>query len=187
MAEFTRHTAETASPEATALIEQSQKAYGMLPNLHAVLAESPETYRSYVDLSKAFGASSFSAAERHTVMLAINVENRCHYCVPAHTFLAHKDGVSETITDALRADQPIADEKLETLRQFAKSMVVKRGFVDPSEIDAFLAAGFTKRNVFEVILAISYKTISNYVNHVAATPVDAPFAKYAWDAPTTAG
>lgn len=37
-----------------------------------------------------------------------------------------------------------------------------------------------KRNVFDVILGLSHKVISNYVNHIADTPVDAPFAKFDW-------
>lgn len=180
MADFTRYTAETASGEAKPLIEASQQAYGMLPNLHAVLAESPETYKAYQQLQQLFTETSFSAAERHVVWLAINVANSCHYCVPAHSFLAKKDGVPEDVIAALRDNRPIADERLEALRRFTIAVVEKRGFVDPAEVDAFLVAGFTKRNVFEVLLGVAHTVISNYTNHIAETPVDAPFAAYEW-------
>lgn len=181
MANFTRHTIETAPEDAKPMLEASQKSYGMIPNLHAVLAESPETYEAYQTLNKLFSSSSLSVEERHVVWLTINVENQCHYCVPAHTFLAKKDDVGDDIIDALREDRELPDERLEALRQFTKAMTVKRGFVDEAEIDAFLDAGFTKRNVFDVILGLSHKVISNYTNHVAETPVDAPFAKFGWN------
>jgi AhpD family alkylhydroperoxidase len=36
------------------------------------------------------------------VWQAINVENECHYCVPAHTGIAKMMKVSDDITQALR-------------------------------------------------------------------------------------
>jgi len=180
MAEFTRYTPETASAEAKPLLETSQAAYGMIPNLHAVLAESPEIYEAYGMLQDLFKRSSLSTHEQHVVWLAINVANACHYCVPAHSFLAEKDGVPADVIQSLRDNRPIADARLEALRRFAIAMVEKRGFLEPAEVDAFLEAGFTKRNVLDVLLGVSHKVISNYTNHIAQTPVDAPFAAYDW-------
>jgi hypothetical protein len=34
--------------------------------------------------------------------------------------------------------------------------------------------------LLEIILGLSQKTISNYANHIANTPVDAGFQKFAW-------
>ncbi|WP_237156694.1 hypothetical protein [Photobacterium leiognathi] len=50
--EFTYYNAETAPEESKALVEQSLKGFGMLPNLHAVLAEAPATYEAYNCLSR---------------------------------------------------------------------------------------------------------------------------------------
>ncbi|MGF1447482.1 MAG: carboxymuconolactone decarboxylase family protein [Pikeienuella sp.] len=180
MTDFTRYTIETATAEAKPLLEGSLKAYGMIPNLHAVLAESPEIYEAYRELNRLFAASSLSTVETHVVWLTLNVYHRCHYCVPAHTFLAYKDGVSEEIVTALREERELPDARLEALRQFTLAVARERGFVAPETVDAFIAAGFTKRNVFDVILGLSHKVISNYVNHIVDTPVDAPFAKFDW-------
>jgi alkylhydroperoxidase family enzyme len=49
-----------------------------------------------------------------------------------------------------------------------------------SDIANFLTAGYTKAQVLEVILGISFKTLSNYVNHVTETPLDDAFATQAW-------
>jgi len=180
MTDFTRHTPDSAPADSRPMLETSQKNYGMIPNLHAVLAESPQIYEAYQTLQKLFTESSHGTTERHVVWLTINVEHACHYCVPAHTFLAKKDGVDEATIEALRNDRPIADDRLEALRQFTKAMVLKRGNVGDAEIEPFLAAGFTKRNVLDVLLGVSHKVISNYTNHFAETPVDAPFAAYDW-------
>ena len=36
------------------------------------------------------------------------------------------------------------------------------------------------------MLGLAHKVISNYTNHVAETPVDAAFEKFAWEKPTAA-
>lgn len=183
MAEFPVHTRDSAPQAAQPLIDSSVARYGMLPNLHAVLATAPEAYEAYETLGRLFGATSLSAAERHVVWLTINVVNRCHYCVPAHTMLALKDGVPRPVVDALRNGTALPDARLQALSHFTRSLVLARGDVAPAAVDAFLAAGFTERNVLEIVLGIAQKTLSNYTNHLAKTEVDPPFAAHDWTPP----
>ncbi len=48
------------------------------------------------------------------------------------------------------------------------------------QLGEIFAAGYGQQQVLEVILGLSQKVISNYVNHVAHTPVDKVFEKFAW-------
>jgi len=180
LAEFTLHTKETAPAESLPLFEASEKAFGMIPNLHAVMAESPQHLEAYQKLHELFQETSLSTAEQTVVWLAINVEHGCHYCVPAHTAIAHMQKVDGEVIEALRSGSRIADAKLEALRQFTLKVVRQRGNVTDSDVDAFLAAGFTKRQVLDIVLGLAQKVMSNYVNHLANTPVDTPFRKYDW-------
>ncbi|MGB2685191.1 MAG: carboxymuconolactone decarboxylase family protein, partial [Olleya sp.] len=41
-------------------------------------------------------------------------------------------------------------------------------------------AGYGEQQVLEIILGLSQKVISNYTNHIANTPVDEAFQKFAW-------
>jgi len=84
------------------------------------------------------------------------------------------------VTDAIRNDLPIADSKLEALRVFTTKVVDQRGWVSEEDIQAFVQAGYNKQQIIEVILGVSVKTLSNYVNHISQTPVDDAFAKRAW-------
>lgn len=45
---------------------------------------------------------------------------------------------------------------------------------------AFFDAGYNNRQVLEVILVLSQKVMSNYINHIAETPIDEPFKKFSW-------
>ncbi len=115
------------------------------------------------------------------MLLAVSRENGCTYCVAAHSFIADKmSGVPEAVTNAIRDGQPIPDARLAALHDFTRTMVIKRGLPDKTDVSAFLAAGYSERQILEVVLAIAVKTLSNYANHLFHTPVDGMFAGRAW-------
>jgi alkylhydroperoxidase family enzyme len=100
--------------------------------------------------------------------------------VPAHTGIAKMMKVSDDITDALRDEKPLPNDRLEALRTFTLAMMNKRGNVSEEDLQAFHDAGYSRQQVLEVILGLSQKTLSNYTNHIAETPVDKPFEKFRW-------
>ncbi|WP_286978172.1 carboxymuconolactone decarboxylase family protein [Pseudomonas sp.] len=181
MSTFKLHDQNTAPEASKPLLENSQKAFGMVPALHAVMAESPGLLEGYQVLHNLFLNSSFTAEEQTVVWQSINVEHNCHYCVPAHTGIAKAMKVSDEISNALRDETPLPTPKLEALRDFTLAMVRQRGELKTSQIEDFYAAGFSQQNVLEVILALSQKVMSNYTNHVAQTPIDAAFKSFAWE------
>lgn len=180
MTKFTLHTEESAPDGSKELLAASKKANGMLPGLHAVMAEAPGLLSAYQQVHELFVNSSFDKDELTVVWQTINVEHACHYCVPAHTAIAKSMGVSDEISDALRDETELPNERLEALRTFTLSVVRNRGNVDDSAVQAFLDAGYTKRQVLEVVLGLAQKVMSNYTNHLADTPVDSVFNKFEW-------
>ncbi|MGK0500587.1 MAG: putative peroxidase-related enzyme [Oceanicoccus sp.] len=175
---FTLHTTDTAVAVASAELEQSKKAFGFIPNLHAVLAEAPNVLKAYKDLHALFQNSSFNNEELTVVWQAINVENECHYCVPAHTGIAHMMNVDSAIIDALSNNTELPSAKLQALKDTTLALLRNRGHLNASELEAFNAAGYGNQQLLEIILGIAQKTISNYSNHLANTPVDVPFQKF---------
>ena len=174
------HSIETAPEGSKASLEGSVKSFGMLPNLHGVLASSPNTLEAYKTLHGLFQNSSFDNEELTVVWQSINVEHECHYCVPAHTAIAHMMEVDAALTEALRNSTALPNEKLQILQNTTLSIVRNRGRISDSELEAFYAAGYKESHVLEIILGIAQKTISNYTNHIANTPVDEPFQKFTW-------
>jgi len=172
---------ETNAPETSKeLLLDSKKRNGMIANLHGIMAAAPELLIGYRQLNDLFIASSLSSEEITVVWQTVNVENDCHYCVPAHTLIAKGMKVDDAITEALRNETPLPNARLEALRDFTLSIVRNAGRVDDDKVQAFLDAGFTKRNILEVILGFSQKVMSNYTNHLADTPIDKPFEKFVW-------
>ena len=180
MTDFTLYTADNAPQDSKPLLGKSVEAFGMVPGLHAVMAEAPGLLAGYQVLHQLFLDSSFDDEETTVVWQTINVEHNCHYCVPAHTGIAKSMKVDDAIIEALRNETPLPTERLEALRTFTLAVVRERGFVDDATVQTFLDAGYTKRNVLEVILGLSQKVMSNYTNHLAETPIDEPFKKFEW-------
>lgn len=180
MPEFTLHDETTAPEGSKVLLGQSKKAYGMIPGLHAVMAEAPGLLEAYKIVHELFANSTFDKDELTVVWQTVNVEHGCHYCVPAHTGIAKSMDVSDDISNALRDETPLPNARLEALRDFTLNVIRNRGQVDGDAVKAFLDAGFTKRQILEVILGISQKVMSNYTNHIADTPVDAAFQAFEW-------
>ena len=180
MTEFTKHDENTAPEGSKALLAKSKAAFGRIPGLHATMAEAPGLLEAYQVAHQHFAATNFDKDEITVVWQTINVENGCGYCVPAHTGIAKAMGVDDAITEALRNEAPLPNARLEALRDFTLLIVRDRGHVDDAAVKAFLDASFTKRNILEVVLGYAQKIMSNYTNHLAKTPVDAAFEKFAW-------
>lgn len=180
MKNFDLHNVESAAEEAKPLLQNSINTFGMIPNLHAVMAESPQLLEGYQRLHSLAQNTSFNADELTVVWQSINVEHNCHYCVPAHTAIAKGMKVNDDITDALRNQSTLPTTKLEVLRDTTLFIVRERGVIDDATVQRFIEAGFTRQNLLEIILILSQKVMSNYVNHLADTPIDEAFQPFSW-------
>ncbi|MEU7531159.1 carboxymuconolactone decarboxylase family protein [Saccharothrix sp. NPDC042600] len=180
MAEFTLHDETTAPEESRPHLVAAKKRMGFVTTLNAVMAESPELLAGYNALAEQFTKSSLPGPAKHVVWITASVVNGCEYCVAAHSTVALKNGVDAAVVEALRAGKPLADGGLEAVRALTESMVADRGWVSDEQVESFLAAGYTRRHVLDVVLGVGMKTLSNYTNHIAHTPLDAAWADQTW-------
>lgn len=185
MSSFKLHTLDSAPAGSLPILDAANKGLGFIPNLYAHLAESPATLQAYKQLGALLEQSAFTPEEQQIILLSVSVENRCEYCVAAHSFLARNmvKVAGDTIT-ALRNGQALPTAKLNALTSFTRAVVRERGWVaDSKELKDFFAAGYTQQHALEVVLGVTMKTLSNYANHLTHTPLDAAFAGEAWKAP----
>ena len=177
--DFTLYTQEDVKDEAKALFENSMKAYGMVPNLHAVMAESPQLLDAYQKIGDLFQQTSFNVDELTVIWQTINIEHKCHYCVPAHTAVAHMLEADPEITENLKAGKALSSPKLQALHETTLALTKNRGVISDEQKHAFYVAGYGNQQLLEIVLGLAQKVMSNYTNHLADTPLDEPFKKFA--------
>ena len=180
---FKLHDTENAPKASADILDGVQQAWGFIPNLHRVLAESPAALEAYATLWGIAEKTSFSPVERNIAYLSIIYENECTYCMAGHTNLSRMAKVDDASIEAIREGKALADPKLEALRKFAALVTRNRGVLSEADVDAFKAAGYTNQSVLDVLVLAATKLISNYTNHLAHTTLDSFMAGAGWTAP----
>lgn len=173
---FTIYNTANAPDESKPMLNAAKEKFGFLPNLLGEFAESPAVLEGYLKLNEIIGKTDFSIKEQQVAILTVSVENECHYCTAVHsTILRNQINVANEIVDAVRSGGIVPEEKLNALVTYVRKAVKQRGFLKDEDLQAFLNAGYTKKQALEVNLIIALKTISNYTNHLADTPLDEAF------------
>ncbi len=174
--DFTIYNIHNAPEESKPLLNAAKEKLGFVPNLFGEFAEAPAVLESYLKLDEIVGKTSFSTKEQQLAILAVSLENGCNYCSAIHsTVLKNQLNVREEIVNAVREGETLPDGRLNALVNYARTVVEKRGHVSEADLQAFIDAGYTKRNVLEINTIVALKTISNYTNHIANTPLDEAF------------
>lgn len=172
---------ETTAPEAAReTLAGLKKSYGFIPNILGELAGNPAVLEAYLTLGKLAGKAGFTPLELQVAQITVSVENECHFCVAAHSATAKAQKLDDAVIAAVRERRPIADARLEALRVFTRKVVVLRGFVSDADAAAFKAAGWSDSDILGVVLVAAMKSITNYVNHIAETPLNAEFEAFSW-------
>lgn len=110
------------------------------------------------------------------MLLTASVVNECSYCTAAHSTVAKGMlKVPDSVVAAVRAQQPVADPKLNALVNLTREFVQSRGHVSPATVESFLNAGFHRDQIGEVLVGVALKTMSNYTHHLAPVEIDSAF------------
>jgi alkylhydroperoxidase family enzyme len=180
MANYPVHTIASAPAKSKPALEQLQKAFGVLPNLPAVIANSPKLINSLVGMFQQVHSPGLTEAENQIVLLTDAVTNSSTYGVAFHTALALQQGVSPEETGAIRERRVPGDSRFAALSTLARALIEKRGHLSEQDLESFFAAGFTKEQVFEVVAIVAASTITNYAGNIANPPLEDSFRQHAW-------
>lgn len=178
---FPIHSLQTAPEGSQSTLREIEKAYRFIPNLFGMLAESPLAVSAYAQLNGLIqSAATLTPQEQQVVMLSISGANGCKYCMAAHSAVAAMVQTPAATVAALRECALPENPRMAALVRFARQLVAERGWVKDEAVQAFVDAGFTRAQVLEVLVILAMKTLSNYANHLANTPLDPAFASQKW-------
>lgn len=165
MTDYTFHTIENSDGERKEILQSVKDAYGFVPNLFGYMAEAPVTLKAYLDLNKLISQSSLPPALAQVALLTASIENKCEFCSVAHQAMAKKFGTAPQTVHALINNEVIDEIKDQAVAVIVREIINTRGWVNEEALDAFYSEGFTQQQYFELILVVTIKTLSNYINH----------------------
>ncbi len=165
---------DEVSPANQAIFDKLKSSLGTVPNLYATLAHSENALGSYLAFQNA--KSSINGKAREIVNLAVSQVNGCEYCLAAHTVIGKMSGFTDEQILEIRSGRASFDLKFDALARLVKNITVNRGHADQALVDAFFAAGWTRANLVDAIVAIGDKTVTNYLHGTTHVPVDFPAA-----------
>jgi AhpD family alkylhydroperoxidase len=174
MSVFTEYTIDSAPEASRRAMTAVRDHLGYLPSAAARWAECPGLLDSFTRLNAVFESSSLDPLARETVVMAVAVRNGCDLCVSMHTQRLRSASASEPVIAALRAGEPVPDQRLEAVRLFTIQLLDTTGRPGDDAVRAFLDAGFTRRNALEVVLGIGAYTLSTFANRLTNAPDDVP-------------
>lgn len=180
MQKFPVHTIASAPEQSRPALEALQGAFGMIPNIAGAMATSPVLIDGLVGLFQKVHGGSFTEAEIQVLLLTNAVTNACSWAVAFHSALALEAGLDAADVQSIRSGGAPAGSRDAALSGLAKALIEKRGRLDDQDIDRFLAAGFGKDHLLEVIAAVAASTITNYTGSVTNPVVEAPFQAHVW-------
>ena len=166
MNQFKFYTPENSEGSAKEVLTNVEKKYGFIPSLFGYMAEAPYTIEAYAMLTNLLAKTSLTGAQQQVGLLAVSHYNDCGFCRVAHQAFGKMNKVSEQTLNAIVNNTDIENATDKALVDMILAITNQRGWVEQNQLDDFLAAGFTRKNVYDLILIVTIKTLSNYSNHL---------------------
>lgn len=164
-----------AHDAAAPLFDKIRQAVGKVPNAYLAIGNhSPGALELLLSGDAVLHRSGLSRQETEAVRLAISAQNGCDYCVAAHHLAGKAARLDADELRRLREGVATGNTKRDALVRFALKAAATRGTVPDAEVQAVLAAGYSAKDVIDVLLVVSLITFTNLVNRVNDTEIDFP-------------
>lgn len=165
---------ENATGQTAELFSTIKRAMGKVPNAYQTIGIAPEVLAQALQHNAALAKSQLSKQELEAINLVVSEISGCDYCLAAHTLTGKLAGYSVEQTQALRRGEYPDNAHIDALVKFAKTLVTTRGTLAAETVSRIQDAGFSDRQVVEIISAVSAILFTNMINRVNDTVVDFP-------------
>lgn len=155
--------------DAARLFAKAEEKLGYVPNVFRAFSLTPEHFMRwfrYYDFLMRDEASDLTRAEREMIGLVVSAENRCEYCLGAHSA-----ALRELIDDHVKADvithnyrRADLTERERALLDFASDLTVRSHEMTERDLEPLRALGLDDATIFE---AAQVAAMFNFTNTLA--------------------
>lgn len=151
------------------LFAKAQEKLDHVPNVFRAFSVTPEHFLRwfrYYDFLMRDEASSLSEAEREMIGLVVSAENRCEYCLGAHSAALRALIDDHVKADVITHNYRRADltERERALLDFAHALTVRSHEMTESDLEPLRRVGLDDPTIFE---AAQVAAMFNFTNLLA--------------------
>lgn len=155
------------------LLDTVQQAFGMIPNVAKVMANSPAVLDSFLAFSTAMGKVQIGGKLHNQLKLTTSETNACNYCTSILSAVAPSAGLSADDILAGRTGDS-KDHRTKAALAFANDVLESRGKISDQQLAAVREAGFGDGEIVEIVASVVLGCFTNFLNNVADTQLDVP-------------
>ncbi len=159
--------------ESKPLLDAVQKQLGIVPNSFRVLGLSPVVLQSFLGQNAALG-KTLDLKTRERIAIAVAQVNGCDYCLSAHSYLAANMAKLDAAEIAHNRQGGSGDPKANAAVAFAVAITENRGHVSDGDFAAVRDAGFSDRQIVEIVAIVAENVFTNLLNTVTGIEIDFP-------------
>lgn len=168
---------EAAPAASQSLLQSVKEMLGSVPNLFRMVSNSPAALEGYLSMFGALSKGMLPAATRERIALAVAEINGCDYCLSAHTYLGQNLAQLDGDEMNLNRSGSSNDAKAAAAVAFAAKVARQKGRVSDADLQAVRSAGYDDAQIIEIVQHVCLNVWTNYINNLAATPIDFPVMK----------
>jgi uncharacterized peroxidase-related enzyme len=152
-------------------IEAVRAKTGFVPNVFLVLARRPDEFRAFFAYYDAvmLRQGGLSRAEKEMIVVATSAANQCPYCVIAHGALVRLFAKDPHLGDRIAVNYRQADlaPRQRLMLDAALKLARAPQTFGEADVQALLAAGFSREDVWDIGAITALFALSNRLAHLS--------------------
>jgi len=152
-------------------IEAVRAKTGFVPNVFLVLARRPDEFRAFFAYYDAvmLRPGGLTKAEKEMIVVATSAANQCPYCVIAHGALVRLFSKDPRLGDQIAVNYRQADlaPRQRLMLDAALKLAQAPQTFGEADVQALLAAGFSREDVWDIGAITALFALSNRLAHLS--------------------
>ncbi|XP_075707583.1 uncharacterized protein LOC142742057 [Rhinoderma darwinii] len=152
------------------LMEEIERKGGFLPNVFKVMAHRPDEFRAffaYYDILMNKESGNLSKADKELIIVATSANNKCPYCVTAHSALHRIYSKKKTLADQVIVNPELADlsPRDRAMLEFALA-VAKPENITEEHFGKLKEHGFDREDAWDIAMVTAFFAMANRIAHL---------------------
>ncbi|XP_044126943.1 uncharacterized protein LOC122921090 [Bufo gargarizans] len=151
------------------IMEEVERKGGFLPNIFKVMAHRPNEFRAffaYYDIIMNKESGNLSKSDKELIIVATSANNKCPYCVTAHSALHRIYSKKRTLADQVIVNPELADlsPRERAILEFALA-VAKPENITEEHFSKLEEHGFDREDAWDIAMVTAFFAMANRIAH----------------------